>query len=317
MVTRNISSKDLVILVATYNRLPQLSVVLESILSGTKCSHEVYVIDGGSTDGTVEYLREHPGITPVFQDKLVGAVRAYNRIWRQIESTYACWLSDDTEVVRGSLDLAVDILDAHPELGMVGLKMKDVKGPGSVQPYMGAVSEHGILNCNHGVFRTEILRQVGYFNESYHTYFFDPDFTASILCAGHRVVMTRDVCILHHRDVNSIEEWNTKIANELSRVDHTRIYYEKFKFLEATRTPLTRFTGWISRYLIYLLFYNSPPETERLGLNRRDWRNLIKGRFIKLLDPIMHKDRDYYLVQQIPEKILRNVGNPYRNINTT
>ena len=305
-------NNHLAILVATYNRLPLLKMVLESIISGTDSSHGIYVIDGGSTDGTIEYLRELHGITPIFQNELIGATRAYNQVWRQIEGKYSCWLSDDTEVVAGSLDLALSILDSNSKIGMVGLKMKDVKGPGVVQPYMGAISEHGILNCNHGVFRTKILRDVGYFNENYHTYFFDPDFTASVLCTGHSVVMTKDVGIQHHRDVEDIEDWNSKIDKELSRVDHKKVYYEKFKFLADTHTPLVRFANWFSRYLIYFLFLNAQPDTKRLGLNRRDWRNIITGRFIKLFDLIQNKNRDYYLVQKLPRSVLLDERNPYR-----
>lgn len=310
----NLISNHLVILVATYNRLPLLKLVLESIRSGTKCSHEIFVIDGGSTDGTVEYLKELSGITPVFQNELVGATRAYNQVWRQIESKYACWLSDDTVVVAGSLDLAVDILESHPEIGMVGLKMKDVKGPGSVQPYMGAISEHGILNCNHGVFHTKLLREVGYFNESYYSYMFDPDFTASIICSGNSVVMTKKVCIHHHRDIHDIEDWNSKIDRALYRVDHMKIYYEKFIFLKKTRTPIVRFVDWISRYLIYLVFFTSPPDSKRLGFDRRDWRNVIKGRFTNILDPLENKDNKYYLVQKLPRAMLLDEGNPYRHL---
>ena len=196
----NQRSDHFVILVATHNRLQSLRSVVDSILTGTTVPHELVVIDGGSTDGTIDYLRSHPQITSVLQAELVGTARCYNRVWQQIDSTYTCWLSDDTDITPGSLDTAISMLGTDPTIGMVGLKMKDTKGPGRFEPYRGGISEYGILNCNHGVFRTELGRQIGFFNEGYRAYMVDPDLTASMLCTGYRVVMTKAVAVLHHRE---------------------------------------------------------------------------------------------------------------------
>jgi len=43
-------------------------------------------------------------------------------VWRHVETPYSCWLSDDTDLVPGSIDTAIEILDADPTIGMVGLK---------------------------------------------------------------------------------------------------------------------------------------------------------------------------------------------------
>ena len=87
----NNRSNYLTILIATYNRLEALKVVIDAIHAQTTCSHEIIVIDGGSTDGTIEYLESRSDITPVFQGKLLGAPRSYNEVWRQVESKYTAW----------------------------------------------------------------------------------------------------------------------------------------------------------------------------------------------------------------------------------
>ena len=226
----NTRSDYLVVLVGTYNRLELLKRTLDSIASGTSYSHEVIVIDAGSTDGTVEYLRGHAGITPVFQGELVGQARAYNAVWREIESRYTCWLSDDTEITPRSLDLAVSILEAEPSIGMVGLKMRDVVGPLKDVEYLGAVSEYGIMNCNHGVLPLSLLRSVGFFNESYYTYTIDPDPTASVLSTGEKVVRTRQVAVLHYR-TEADPGRSRRNGGGRSRVDGLAVYRRKFRFL--------------------------------------------------------------------------------------
>jgi GT2 family glycosyltransferase len=300
----------LVVLVATYNRLPLLRVVVDSILSGTRAALELVVIDGGSTDGTIEYLQAHPQITPVLQGELLGTARCYNRVWRRVDSMYTCWLSDDTEVVPGSLDTALSILESDPGVGMVGLKMKDTKGPGRFEPYRGGLSEYGILNCNHGMFRTALGRQIGFFNEGYRSYMIDPDLTASVLSAGPRVVMTKAVAVLHHREWAE-REGDDKVARDIGGIDNVGIYRRKFVYLGA-RSMASRARARLVHYIWRVLFLGAGPASRRFWLSRRDWINVAGGRFIALADPLMHVGRPYHLAQRIPRELLASPDNPYR-----
>jgi glycosyltransferase involved in cell wall biosynthesis len=311
----NQRSDFLVVMVATYNRLPMLKAVVESIASGTRVPYELIVVDGGSTDGTIEYLQSHPRITPVLQGKLLGTARCYNRVWCDVRSRYSCWLSDDTDIVPGSLDTAIETLEMDPTIGMVGLKMKDTVGPGRHEPYRGGISEYGILNCNHGVLRTDLARQVGFFNEEYRSYMIDPDLTASILSTGHRVVMTRRVAVLHHREW-AVKEGDEKVAREMGGIDNFAIYRRKFAFLAPSRTLVTRIRAKAGYYIGRLLFLGVGPDAlptaRRLGLNRRDWFNLGGGRFMSVFDPLLHLGRPIHLAQSIPPTLLDAPGNPYR-----
>ncbi len=309
----NVRSDYLTVLVATYNRLEALKVVIDAIHAQTKCSHEVIVIDGGSTDGTVEYLKSCDDVTPVFQGKLLGVPRSYNEVWRQVESKYTAWLSDDTELTNNGLDLAVQILENDPEIGMVGLKTRDVIGPRVRVPYVGGLSMYRILNCNHGVMPTEVVRSVGFFNEDYPMYMIDPDLTASILCTGKKVVMTKVVCVLH-RPAWALKDRAAKKKERFQGVDHAEIYRDKFSFLE-NRSFIEQLKR-IVRYIMYGLYSSivSGWVMKMLGLNERDWRNLTKTRFVHLFDPIKNFSKPYHNEQQIYWHILSRTGNIYKHL---
>lgn len=309
----NKQSNYLTVLVATYNRLEALKVAVNAIHDQTKCSHEIIVIDGGSTDGTIEYLKSRSDITPVFQGKLLGVPRSYNEVWRQVESKYTCWLSDDTELANNGLDMAVRILENDPEIGMVGLKTKDVIGPRVHLPYIGALSEYRILNCNHGVMPTELARSVGFFNEEYPMYMIDPDLTASILSTGKKVVMTKPVCVLHHPAwalVNRVEQKKKRLQG----VDHSAIYRKKFSFLQ--KRSLWEKVKRVLRFVLYGLYFTplSNMIMKLLRLNSRDRYNLTKSRFIHLFDPFVNWSKPYHNEQRIYHHILLRNGNKYGHL---
>ena len=307
----NRRNSHFVVMVATFNRLPMLRTVIDAIEQGTRAPHELIVIDGGSTDGTIEYLETHPAVTPVLQGRLLGTARCYNAVWRDIDSRYCCWLSDDTEIVPGCLDTALEILEQDPSVGMVGLKMKDTRGPGRHDAYRGGLSEFGVLNCNHGVLRTTLARQVNFFNEQYRSYMIDPDLTAAILCTGHRVVMTRKVAVLHHREWAETEG-DEKVAREMGGIDNFAIYRRKFAFLAASRTMGARVRGRLMRYVAGALFLGARPGATRFGLSRRDFVNLGGARFTSLLDAFVNAGRPYHLAQSLPPALLASAGNPCR-----
>ena len=196
----NQKSDYLVILLPTYNRLDSLKRSLDSIQKNTRCSHETIVIDGGSTDGTIEYLKSRNDLTPVFQGKLIGAARACNEVWKNVECKYTAPFADDEECLPGAFDLAVNILEKNPDIGMVGLKIKDLWGPKKTMSFNGGVFDPGILCMSQPVCRTDALKAIGYIDDRFVSYRADADITASFLCSGKTVVMTKKLAVLHHRE---------------------------------------------------------------------------------------------------------------------
>ncbi len=300
-------STRLVVVVATYNRLPLLRRCLDSIAATTRGSHEVVVVDCGSTDGTREHLAGRD-VGVVLQDEPLGLPHDYNQVWSRLDCEYTCWLSDDTEVVDSALDTAVAVLDRDPDVGMVGLKMRDlVEG---AEDYGGGLSRYGILNCNHGVLRLDLLRSVGYFHEGYRVYGVDPDLTAAVLSAGATVVMTKRIAVLHHRERPVRPEERLSVKRDAAENPARKLYRERFRYLDrpdpAPRRALRAVTGFALRLL------SVGGGGTRLGLNRRDRVVLANARFLSPVDPLRARGRPVHLAQRIPTPLLLDEANPYR-----
>lgn len=294
------------VLLGTCDRLGQLRACLTSILEGTQVPVRVYVSDAGSTDGTVEYLREFasPSVIPVFEERRRGQAAALNDILRQVGTPYVCWLSDDNLVVEGALDTAVSILEGEPRIGMVALKVRDIQGPFVDAPYIGGVSPIGILNVNQGLLRTSVMRDVGGFSEAFRDYGIDPDLTAKVLLSGHDIVYTRAVAVRHARN------W----SSDRSSAEFTRIMERQRQYLNLYRRKYAAFDrpaptwqakkavwAWLRRFSWLDARMNSAEKW--LGLLPRDWHNVFSARYISLFDPIACWRRPYHLRQRVPRRL--------------
>jgi GT2 family glycosyltransferase len=158
---------ELIVVIGTRNRKEILEKCLKALIGKINTSHQIIVIDAGSTDGTIEYLQTVKGIHLVCDGRPIGQAQSYNRVFRSVNCRYICWLSDDNVVLPGMLDTAIHILRKNDNIGLVALKVKDVTGHKTDKPYIGGIYKTGILNCNQGVIRFDLLSKIGYFDESF------------------------------------------------------------------------------------------------------------------------------------------------------
>jgi glycosyltransferase involved in cell wall biosynthesis len=79
---------------------------------------EHIVVDGGSSDGTLEILQDYPG-TIVLTGKDRGAADAINRGFRQSRGEFMMWLNADDVLLPGAISAAVNALHADSRVAGV------------------------------------------------------------------------------------------------------------------------------------------------------------------------------------------------------
>jgi glycosyltransferase involved in cell wall biosynthesis len=113
--------KPLVTIVTpSFNQARFLEATIESVLSQDYPRIEYIVLDGGSTDGSVDILRKHEPRLAAWSSKPdEGQTDAINRGFAVANGDILAYLNSDDIYFPGAVSKAVGYLQAHPEVGMV------------------------------------------------------------------------------------------------------------------------------------------------------------------------------------------------------
>lgn len=218
---------DLSIIIPSYNTKKLLQECLDSIKKNKgKLSIEIIVVDNGSTDSTVDYLKK------VSKDKMIqtillkqnwGFAGAVNRGIEKARGECLFLLNSDTQVQKETLKKVVDFAKKHPQ-SIVGLQLVNLDG--SIQPSVyhfpsvtGAIKEFWLgkkdsyqkyaplskkpveVDAVTGaamLIPRKIIKEIGLFDEKYFFYFEDLDYCRLAKKVGLKVYYLPAVKILHY-----------------------------------------------------------------------------------------------------------------------
>lgn len=271
----------------------QLSVVIvnynvkyfleQALLSVQKASTgldvEVWVVDNNSVDGSVAMVQEKfPSVNVIANTGNVGFSKANNQAIRQSNSRYVLLLNPDTVVQEDSFSKCLHYMDAHEDVGGMGVRMIDGKGRflpeskrGLPTPlvalykmtglsavfsrskrfgkyhlrYLDEFENHEVevLSGAYMLMRVSCLDQVGLLDEDYFMYGEDIDLSYRILKGGYKNVYFSDTTIIHYKG----ESTKKRSAN------YVKVFYNAM-VLFAQKHYSQRMAGWFS-VIIQLAIY--------------------------------------------------------------
>lgn len=106
------------IIVPTYNRQSDLKRCLDSLMKQTVQASEIIVIDHGSTDGTLELLKEYP--TRVIRNSTLNLSHKFNLGWRNASCDIVAYFNDDSELEPCWLEIIINTFKKFRNAGAVG-----------------------------------------------------------------------------------------------------------------------------------------------------------------------------------------------------
>ncbi|MEA3349546.1 MAG: glycosyltransferase family 2 protein [Chloroflexota bacterium] len=108
------------IVTPSYNQAKYLETTLRSVLEQDYPRIEYVVIDGGSTDGSIEIIRKYADQLAYWvSEPDLGQTDAINKGFAQASGAILAWLNSDDVYEPGVVAEAVQFLEAHPEIGLV------------------------------------------------------------------------------------------------------------------------------------------------------------------------------------------------------
>jgi glycosyltransferase involved in cell wall biosynthesis len=135
-----------------FNGADYLPEAIDSILSQSFGDFELFISDNASDDGTEEicqqYARRDRRVRYLRQTRNVGAAANHNLLVAQDESPYFKWAAHDDVLAPRFLEVAVRVLDDHPEIVLASPASALIDEAGELLPFCegrgGMVDRSGV-----------------------------------------------------------------------------------------------------------------------------------------------------------------------------
>jgi N-acetylglucosaminyl-diphospho-decaprenol L-rhamnosyltransferase len=257
-------ASDLSIIIVSWNVRTYLAACLESIWrcaqtypNGPKL--QVIVVDSGSTDGTVEMLRESfPWVEALPQVENIGFTCGNNIGLKAATGHFFMLLNPDTEIVEDALGRMAAYLENHPDVGIVGPRTLNSDGTAQStrrrfptfvtalfeSTWLQSLAPRRLLDRFYArdigdtdtadvdwvqgsalMLRREVYEQIGGLDECYIMYSEELDWCKRARDAGWRVVYLGAATIIHHGGKSS----DQAVASRHIHFQQSKLrYFRKF-----------------------------------------------------------------------------------------
>src|SRR5437588_6465364 len=155
---------DVTVCIANWNCRELLRGCLESLHDRPQGVRlEAVVVDNASTDGAADMVaRDFPEVVLVRNSENAGFSRANNQAAARATGRYLFFLNNDTVVPAGTLRRLVAYAEAHPEIGLIGPRLRDGRGRPQIsyrrRPTVAALLHRTLLFRWTGLFRRAARR---------------------------------------------------------------------------------------------------------------------------------------------------------------
>lgn len=217
------------IIIPNYNGLSFMEPCFESLKEQTVRDFKVLVVDNGSTDGSVEWLKEHR-IPSIFLKENTGFSGAVNTGIRAADTPYVLLLNNDTRVEPGFVAAMERAMDQSPKIFSVSSRMIQMYHPellddtGDMYSILGWAYQRGVgrsvnlyqKSCRvfsacagAAIYRRAVFDEIGLFDELHFAYLEDIDVGWRAKLYGYDNIYCPDAAVYHVGSGTSGSRYNS------------------------------------------------------------------------------------------------------------
>jgi GT2 family glycosyltransferase len=269
------TSRAAAILVLNYNGKEHLDICLKSVLAQTGPQDQLYLVDNGSTDGSVEYVKEHyPAVRHIRFERNLGFAEAYDRAVMSIKEELVVFLNNDVEVKEGWLGELKSGLDGSTdEVAACGSKILFYNARGLVNHAGGQLSpigggidrdfmrhqkgeEYGkqYVGCVSGasmIVPRSVFLSLGGFDPSFFAYFEDVDFCWRAWLLGMRVLYVPS-SVMYHKFSATMGPLLRPERVYLGERNRLQTMIQNLEFLNLVKSAVVSSAYVFSRLVVFL-----------------------------------------------------------------
>jgi GT2 family glycosyltransferase len=251
------------VIILNWNGKPLLEECLTSVLSQIFLDFETIVVDNGSTDGSVEFLKERWGekiqMIPLSSNN--GFAGGNNTGIRAAKGKFVVLLNNDTAVDTGWLSALHGAILRHSEAGMFTPKILNYYRRDEIDNTGHVIYPDGLARGRHrlerddgrfdeegetlwpsgcaGVYRMDMLEEVGLLDDSFFAYGEDVDLGLRARWAGWKCFYVPAAVVYHKYSATT----GTYTPQKAFLVERNRLWilFKNFPLREILLSPLYTF----------------------------------------------------------------------------
>lgn len=269
---------------------------------GQGVDFEVLVRDNGSSDGTLQDLREaFPQVILIGDGKNVGFAAANNEAIALARGAYILLLNPDTVLPKGALSFLISEASAGNDMRVVvptllntdGTFQPSVNSFPTIRNMIASNLKALLKSCGANCFRRgdvglkvdwargacllfprNVMEEVGKLDENLFMYGEDMDYCWRVHKAGYKIFWAQSVEIVHHGNVSGNQKWG---RNRLEKTCQGLIYFwiKHFGICYAIAATFIRILSFFARslfcFVIGFVIINSNLRMKGI----MHWRNLL------------------------------------------
>jgi GT2 family glycosyltransferase len=259
---KNPDTDQAVIIIVNWNGLHFLEDCLTSAEQQTYESYEIILVDNGSADGSIEYVKRHfPKVKILELERNVGFAKANNiAIGKALHQkiNYIALLNNDTKADRRWLEKLIEASQTDVRVGICASKILLLSDPTIIDStghifQSGKIGDRGYGEIDSGqyddqldvigacagacLYKREMLEDIGLFDESFITYYEDADLSWRSHNKGWKAKYVPESVVLHHHSGTiSNNEKLDQLRMELLRINLVKMIRNNATFSQKLRT---------------------------------------------------------------------------------